>query len=241
MKSQTTMIFLFLLLTTACGPAPAGPAPDLVSTVVAGTLTAQPSATFTSIPSFTPEPPSTRPPDFVTTTAANVNLRVGPGNLFKVSRVMAQGTRLQLLAFARGGDWAQVLNDEGILGWVGVNFISDWSQFAVIFVEPEDVHVVSGRVLDGQGNPLEGLGYAVFQGNDTLRTDAITDSGGYFYAYLPPHLTGIWTVEFVSIDCSSPLVDSNCACPEATCGEPQPSSRSVTLPWNELLSFTWIE
>jgi hypothetical protein len=125
---------------------------------------------------------------------------------------------------------------------VGVDFISDWSQFAVSFIEPEDAQVVSGRVLDGQGQPLEGLGYAVLQGDgSTFRTDASTDRGGYFYAYLPPHLSGIWNVEFISIECHSPLVDANCACPDNTCGKPQPSSRSITLPWNELLSFTWIE
>ncbi len=242
MKFRFVTTFLLIFLTTACGPTPAGPTPDLVSTIVAGTLTAQPPVTFTSIPSLTPQPAPTRPPDYVTTTTANVNLRVGPGNLFKVSRVMAQGTRLELLAFARGGAWAQVMNDEGILGWVGVDLISDWSQFAVIFIEPENVHIVSGRVLDGQGQPLEGIRYAVFQGaGSTLRTDAATDSGGYFYAYLPPHLAGIWTVEYVAIDCKSPLVDSNCACPKDTCGQPQPSSRSITLPWNDLLTFTWVK
>jgi len=163
--------------------------------------------------------------------------------LFKVSRVMAQGTRLQVLALARGGDWMQVLNDEGIFGWVDVDFVSDMTQFAVIFIEPENVHIVSGRVLDEAGQPVEGIGFAAYQGTvpTAPREDAVTDSGGFFYAYLPPTSSGVWTVEFVSIACPSAVLEPPCDCQNNVCGQPYPSTRTITLPFNNLLTYTWVD
>ena len=104
---------LLLLLTTlaaGCAAAPELSNADLLSTVVAQTLTAVPptvspptlvlpqivTAESPAIPeaSSTPEAAGVR---YVYTDADNVNLRVLPGTLFKVSRVMAKGSRLQLI------------------------------------------------------------------------------------------------------------------------------------------------
>ena len=69
--------------------------------------------TFTPIPTFTQQPliptkavtqiPTATPqqgpyvPYYVTTSADNVNLRTQPGTLFPVSRLLANGTRLQVM------------------------------------------------------------------------------------------------------------------------------------------------
>ena len=159
LKSLFVLVLLFAVL--ACGvigtPAPT---PDTLGTIVAETLTSMPvlptQAESTPVPvTFTPIPaPASSTPEavgtwYVYTQAQNVNLRVNPGRLFKVSRVLAQGTRLKLLGFAPGRQWLNVVNDEGIIGWVGIDFVtggSDGPQPPV--VDPKDVLVVTGTVLD---------------------------------------------------------------------------------------------
>ncbi len=154
MTKPTFLKFLsipFLLLAIlACGVTgtPTPNKSDTLGTVVAETLTSMPiiptqtvatpdQAIFSPIaplPSSTPEAVGTR---YVYTQAQNVNLRVNPGRLFKVSRVLAQGTRLQLLGVAPGGGWLNVVNDEGVIGWVGVDFVSGGYDAPV--VNPKDV------------------------------------------------------------------------------------------------------
>jgi len=96
---------VLLLAVLACGvTGTPAPTPDTLGTVVAETLTSMPviptqtvatpdQAIFSPIPplpSSTSEAVGTR---YVRTQAQNVNLRVNPGRLFKVSRVLAQGPR----------------------------------------------------------------------------------------------------------------------------------------------------
>jgi hypothetical protein len=84
----------------ACTPAIPTPPAGEVNTVVAVTF----SAMTASAPTPTIIPPTAteeRPvevfkPYQVQTITQNVNLRVGPGMLFKVSRVMPQGTTLEV-------------------------------------------------------------------------------------------------------------------------------------------------
>jgi hypothetical protein len=175
---------------------------------------------------------------YVYTQAQNVNLRVNPGRLFKVSRVLAQGTRLQLLGVAPGGGWLNVVNDEGVIGWVGVDFVSggfDGPPSPV--VTPKDVLVVTGTVLDANGSPVNGIGFAVEQGGQ--RDDASTDATGTFYAFLPTKLPGAWTVSFISVACTSNTMDANCNCLGGVCGKPQPETVTVTVPMSAPLSFVW--
>jgi hypothetical protein len=246
-----TSIFLFLviILGAGCFALPAAPSPDKLGTVVAQTLTSMPvippqveatplPVTFTPIAvpaSFTPEAVGTH---YVYTSAQNVNLRVNPGRLFKVSRVLAQGTRLQLLGVAPGRQWLNVVNDEGVIGWVGVDFVFggfDGSPPPV--VSPKDVQVVTGAVLDSNGVPVNGIGFAIVQGNQ--REDTSTDETGTFYAFLPTKFSGTWNVSFVSVACTSNTMDSNCKCLGGACGKPDPEAVSITLPTSAALSFVW--
>ncbi len=245
-KSSLLLSALILLLATGCGAAPTLPAADVLSTIVAGTLTAVPPSVQapTSTPvAATSEPSPTSTPEtsgmrYVYTRVDNVNLRVQPGTLFKVSRVLRMNAKLQALGLAPGGRWLNVLNEEGINGWVGIDLVQggfDGPPLPV--VTPKEVITVSGRVLDVGGTPVSGIGFAVTQ--NTLRTDAFTDETGTFYAYLPITAYGDWTVEFISVDCTSNSMDAECKCVGGVCGKSDPERATVTLPQSMLLSFTW--
>ena len=249
MKKQILFAFLVLLaLGMACGSSPSIPREDQLATVVAKTLTAQPvfmpvpTLTATSVPTDVVTPVVTaNEPYYVRTHEQNVNLRTQPGTLFPVSRVMTQGTRLQVLGLSHGGEWVSVLNDEGINGWVGILTVDEFPASQFPFVEPQDSQLLIGRVLDSNGLPVSGIGFAVEQksASKSLRTDAATDADGYFYAYLPKHLSGVWTVSFISTACTSNTMDADCHCIGGVCGQPQPASANVTLPANGQLNFVW--
>jgi hypothetical protein len=254
-KRILSSLVLLLLLGTACTPSGALPKEDQLATIVASTLTAQP--VFTPIPTFTamPVPTSTATsiptdasppvvtasgPLYIHTAAQNVNLRTQPGTLFPVSRVMAQGTRLQVLGLSPGGEWAYVLNEEGINGWVDISFVDAFPSEQLLTVEPGDVQRITGRVLDANGLPVHGVGFAIVQqtASKSLRTDAVTDATGTFYAYLPLTASGVWTVSYVSLDCKSNAMDANCNCLSNVCS-PDPVSIPVSLPVNVPLNYTW--
>ncbi len=262
MKKLTlsSLLFLLLLLGAACAPPATLSKEDQLATIVASTLTAQP--TFTSMPTFTPTlpvaplptvttmgiPSDDGPPItnvsaqvYVRTNVQNVNLRTLPGTLFPVSRVMSQGTRLQVLGLSPGEEWVYVLNDEGIYGWVGVRVVDEFPIEQFPSVDPGDVQRITGRVLDANGLPVSGIGYAIEQKTDTksLRTDAVTDASGTFYAYLPLSASGVWTVSHVSVACNSNIMDANCNCLNVVCGSSYPVSASISLPLGEPLLFAW--
>jgi hypothetical protein len=249
MKKQILLhTILLLLIGTACSTPPSISKEGQLATIVAGTLTARPA--FTPIPAFTATVVPTQVtgssatlsgPYYITTRAQNVNLRTQPGTLFPVSRVMAQGTRLQVLGLSPGEEWAYVLNDEGINGWVDITFVDEFSKSGFPTVEPTDIQLVSGRVLDANGLPVSGIGFAIEQttASKFLRTDAATDSNGTFYAYLPKTLSGVWTVSYISIAVTSNAIDANCLSDSSLCGRPQPESVNVTLPATGPLNFVW--
>ena len=252
MKKQTLIpLLILLLLGAACAPSPDLSRDDQLATIVALTLTAYPTlpiptsistSTATSVPTDASPPVVTASgPVTISTVVQNVNLRTGPGALFTVSRVMPQGTRLQVLGLAPGGEWVSVLNDEGIHGWVGIHVVEEFPVDGFPTVEPTDVKRITGRVLDENGGPVSGIGFAIQQQTaaKSLRTDAVTDAAGAFYAYLPQHLSGIWTVSLVSVACTSNTMDSDCNCLNGICGTSYPESATVSLPVTEPLTFTW--
>ena len=247
-KNMLPMLVLFFAV-LACGvPGTSKPPSDTLGTVVAETLTSMPviptlveatpnPATFTPIPILASSTPEAAGAQYVTTQAQNVNLRVNPGRLFKVSRVMAQGTRLQLLGIAPGGQWLNVVNNEGVVGWVGVDFVGGFDAVSLPVVNPKDVLVVTGTVVDASGNPVSGIGFAVVQASQ--REDATTDETGTFYAFLPTKFPGAWVVSFISVACTSDAPDDKCRCVGDTCGAPYPETASITLPLSTPLSFVW--
>jgi hypothetical protein len=174
---------------------------------------------------------------YVNTIVDNVNLRVNPGMLFKVSRVMPNGTRLLLSGQSPGGEWLYVQNDEGIVGWVNVNVVQmSYDGPPPPVIEPTEVLLVTGKVLTELDTPVSGIGYAVTQGERT--TIARTDEAGQFYAYLPLNMSGVWSVGYTAISCISNTMDANCNCINK-CGTSYPESASVELPQKEPIVFVW--
>jgi hypothetical protein len=108
-------------------------------------------------------------------------------------------------------------------------------------VQPRDSQLVSGHVLDSNGFPISGIGFAIEQTtvSKSLRTDSVTDASGVFYAYLPKNLSGAWTVSYISISSTSNAMTSDCLANTSACGQPQPNSISITLPTNTQLNFIW--
>jgi hypothetical protein len=174
---------------------------------------------------------------FTATNAQNVNLRTNPGLLFTVSRVMAQGTHLQVLSISPGGDWAFVRTDEGINGWVDLNFVRPFPQAQLGIIEPSGVQRISGTVLNGDGVPMNGITFAITQGNK--RTEAKTNEDGTFHAYLPPSAAGAWTVGYTGVAMISNAITGDCLQNVDLCGKPSPISVEVTLPNVSTLSFVW--
>ena len=253
MKKQTlfTSVVLFVLstLTTACSATPSISNEDQLATIVASTLTAQPidftaipTLTATSLPTVVVDAIATaNGPFYITTRAQNVNLRTQPGTLFPVSRVMSQGTRLQVLGLSPGGEWVYILNDEGINGWVDENFVDEFPAEQFPSVEPGDIQRISGRVIDANGLPISGIGFAIEQttASKSLRTDSVTDAFGTFYAYLPKNLSGLWTISYISISANSNAMTPDCLANPSACGRPEPISVTITLPMNTQLNFVW--
>jgi uncharacterized protein YraI len=215
-------------------------------------------ATFTPIPTFTQRPsiptkaltqtPTATPEKgpyvayFVTTSADNVNLRTQPGTLFPVSRLLANGTRLEVLGHTPGGQWLYVLTDSNIYGWVLVSLVNGGQDLGPSpLVAPGNVQTIKGQVLDLAGVPVSGIGFAITQGTGPKapRSDAETDSTGQFYAYMPLSATGSWLVSYVSVACTSNTMDANCNCAGGKCGKADPDNQTITLPYNATLQFTW--
>lgn len=219
-----------------------------VEMLVAGTLTVltktAPVVTLTptSVPTMTavPESPTVAPfgEVYVYTIADNVNLRIQPGMLFQVSRVMPKNTKLKLLGQSPGGQWLNVMNDESIVGWVNVNVVSiSYEVPPPPVIQPTDVILITGTVTTELGTPVSGIGFAVEKG--ARRTDAVSDESGQFYAYLPRNMSGTWTVSYASVSCKSNTMDQNCNCINNSCGTANPTSATVILPQREPLNFVW--
>jgi len=246
---QWGVVVLFFTFSLACsgGVTILTPPPSSgeVETVVASTLLALTASapTRTSVPTNTDVPSATPTEEvfgevYVYTAVDNVNLRVQPGMLFQVSRVLAKNTRLRLLGQAPGGEWLYVRNDEAVSGWVNVNVVKvGYDGPHPPIVEPTSVILVTGKVITPLGIPVSGIGFAITQG--TRRTDAATDETGQFYAYLPVTMSGTWQVEYVSIACTSNTMDSSCKCVNGLCGKANPEIIPVTLPQKDVLNFVW--
>ena len=249
----TIVLMIMLVLSLACRTQVGlveTPEPVNAETLVAATMSVytqqvemSPVTAAVEV-TVTPEVTSTSAPAdafgnvYVYTNVDNVNLRVNPGLLFKVSRVLPKGTKLDLLGQAPGGEWFYVRNSDGVQGWVyGSVLIIAYDGPRAPTIEPTDVYLVTGTVLTELGTPVSGIGYAVIQGQ--RRTDAHTDETGHFYVYLPPNMSGVWTVSLVSIACTSNTMDSNCNCIGGRCGTSFPESVFVELPQKEVLNFVW--
>ena len=254
MKSKNNQYVIAFIVLTVLSIACGGqvdifdtPVPSNVETLVAGTLAVYtenaPDVAFTNIPTMTPSAVTTSTQAsfgeiYVYTVVENANLRTNPGLLFSVSRVMPKNTHLLLLGQSRGGEWLNVRNDEGIIGWVSGNVVlMAYDGPPPPIVEPTDVYLITGIVLTELGTPVSGIGYAIIQ--NEKRTDTQTDETGRFYVYLPRSVSGVWRVTYVSISCTSNTMNADCNCISGICGNSFPENVFVELPQSKDLIFVW--
>jgi hypothetical protein len=98
-------------------------------------------------------------------------------------------------------------------------------------------------VRDLAGVPISGIQFSIIQGsgNNAPRNDAVTDSSGRFYAFMPADAAGTWTVSYTAVSCTSNTMDSNWNCIGGRCGMPDPVAATLQLPGSTetTLQFTW--
>ena len=211
----------------------AAPLPTLVSTDIPGgqaTGLATNSIPTTATTPYTP---------FTARAAVDsLNLRVQPGHLSEIVRMLTKDMPLTVLGQTPGGEWIFVQTAEGVTGWVFWQLITSASDLrACPVLLPDGVQTVRGQLTDKAGQPVRGVQFAVEQGDQ--RSDAMTDPQGIFYVFLPPTASGEWVASFTAISCDSPLMDASCNCRAGACNGPDPVSINFSLPTEGTLTFTW--
>jgi len=246
MKTKTiTAISIILLLISSCAlPQTAAPTEGPIESVPVQATSA--SGTSPTLPA-TLAPVDADVllpyvPFHVVTQVDNLVLRANPGSLFEAKTTIANASRLLVLGRSPGGEWLLVQTPLERMGWVFSGFVtSEGNLYTVPYIQPADMQVVRGRVLDGNGNPVTGIQFAVVQeaSGSPPRNDATTDETGTFYAFMPLNATGTWAVSFTAIACTSNVMDKDCKCINGVCGGPFPESISITLPLDKSLEFLW--
>ncbi len=253
MKRISVLLLLVSLLgglLSACRSQKAQPTATL-----APTLPPPPTATRTPLPTPTlpptpiPSPTPTLAPSptpFVPFDAAaavdNVNLRENPGYLFKVLAKVKQGTPLKVTGRSPGGEWILVQAPNDAQGWVFNQLLEQGKDYgAAPLVQPQNVQLLQGKVVDQQGNPVSGIQFMILQGGGTspTRNDAMTDADGNFYAFMPPDSAGTWQVAYTAIACTSNQMDENCNSKNGVSGNVDPLAVTINLPHSDPLVFVW--
>ncbi len=250
MKAMPFLLLISLLL-TSCAlpvlqqiPTQPTPSPEPSSTLpLPLVLSPTPAATDTPepTPTLTPSPTPFEPFE-AAVNVDRVNVRSGPGYLFRVNINVAEGTKFTILGKAPGGEWLYVETSTGMKGWVFAQLFDlpvPVSDLPVI--QPQNVLVITGRVQDPQGSPISGIQYYLLQGEGlrARRTDAMTDETGTFYAFMPLTESGTWLVAYTAVACTSNTMDADCNCLNGVCGTSDPLDMTITLPWDDPLLFTW--
>ena len=244
-KTPTVAVLLALLAFSACSrPAPVPPVvlPTLTATALPVFLpVATGMATLTPISTTTPSP-TPYAPFHATAMVDNLNLRSNPGYLFPALLMMQKDTSLLVLGQSPGGEWIFVQMPSNEKGWVFAKLlVSDHPLDLIPFIQPENVQLVKGHVVDANNQPVTGVQFAITQGEGTNapRNDAMTDANGDFYAFMPLTASGEWVVSYVAIACTSNLMDANCNWKSGVVTQPDPVGISITLPLTSTLVFPW--
>ncbi len=216
-------VLVLALAIFACTLSPmVGPPSTQTPTVTAPLLTRTPPPstptvyqTKTSTPGTPIPPTATLPPASLTAEVLGerVNLRDGPSTLHTITGMVPRYVHVSLIGKAPGDEWVFIQTAQGETGWLSTHYLLlHGSMSRLPDIPTGDSYIVAGEVVDGHGNGINGVNLAVYQGEgeDLLRTDAISDASGKFYAYLPVRLGGQWTVEVVGVRCSSWIMDTSC-------------------------------
>jgi hypothetical protein len=169
-------------------------------------------------------------------------LRTNPGYLFPALLMMPKDTSLLVLGQAPGGDWIKVQMSSGEKGWVFAKLLVSGQPLNLVpYIQPEGVQLVKGHVATANNVPVNGIQFAITQGEgaNASRNDAVADANGDFYLFMPPTASGEWYVSYVAIGCESNLMDANCNWKNSAITQPTPPGITITLPYTETLNFVW--
>ena len=231
------LVLAVLLLAEACSG-------QTQTTAECPTITIATACPFVSTPTMEPTPipfaSSMLPYKAISVQVAveSLNLRNGPGTIFSIRSTFNKDVIFWVYSKDPGDNWLFVRYFPDIFGWVDARFVTpipDMTQIPAIL--PSNTHVIRGRVLDQSGNPAPYLQFDAIQGSGTsaLKTSAITNANGLFFAYIPDIQAGTWTVAFVAYGCG-PNSGSTCN----RTGSVFPESTTVTLPPSDTpLEFIW--
>jgi hypothetical protein len=169
------------------------------------TLTSQPLPTRTSTPYF---------PIKGTITVQNFKLRSGPGFLFDTLGLYDEADVVQVYGRSQGDGWYFVSTSDQRSGWMKADYITLSGEVGdVPIIGYSDADMITGHVRNTSSQPMTWVGIVIFPGttNGTTITDnAVTDSTGSFYLYLPKTLSGDYTIEVNAYGCQGNSVDTQC-------------------------------
>lgn len=241
MFKRILFLMTLTLLVSACSKA----APQATPTSTSPASSAGPA--FPTLPPQTPTP-SLSPTPFVPFTVKpavdNLKVRMNPGFLFDAWGMAQQTDELTVLGQAPGGEWIQVETAAGTQGWVFAELLTSTVNLEQTpILNPTEVVILTGRVLDVNGTPIQGVGLEVKPGSEAEAPSnpVVTNANGEFFAFLPAESSGIWTVSYVAIGCPSNVwSDSSCGTYKTGyTGTVEPQTISVTLPQATPLALTW--
>lgn len=213
-----SLVFLLAVLLVGCAKTehPTLIPSDIPSTAEPTATATLPEPTITNTPQ--PEPTLTPTPRAVGTFSAtipvnNLNLRSGPGTTYAILNQYPVDTQLSVVSRIPGDEWVRVQMSDGKTGWMSAQLLGLGDQTAYLPMEDvTDSIMVTGRVIDSTGKPVNKVTIAVMQrlAESTLRTDAVTGEDGYWYAYLSKESRGTWEVQVAGVDCASWIFNETC-------------------------------
>jgi SH3-like domain-containing protein len=240
MKFVPTSALIFLLLTGCVATKQVTPA-SITTPVISVVSSVMPTSMSQAItPTTVLALTSPFVPFYVVTNSENVMLRAGPGIKFDAKTTLKQGLQLQVLSRAPGGEWIFAQTPFESTGWVSAGLLkSDKDLQLVPLMQPPDIQVIRGRVLNEKKEPVAGISFGILEDVEGSKSfSAVTDASGMFYGFLPSTAKGAWSVTFDKALCTSNTMDKNCNC-IGTCGGASPMSARVVLPQTEMLVFDW--
>jgi len=236
-------LLLLVLALAACSKSASPPLP----TITPGSIEAETATPFTLPPTAIPSvTPAGSPTPFISFEASpsvdGLMLRLGPGFLFDALLLLGSDARLLVQGKSPGGEWIQVTIGDDAQGWVFAELLkSDIDLQAIPVIEPEELVVIRGRVVDVLGTPIQGIGFEFKPEGADTGTTAMSDASGEFFAFLPVGSSGTWTVTQNTVACKGNVwADESCsAYKPGYSGTVEPNQQTVTLPQSGILEFTW--
>jgi uncharacterized protein YgiM (DUF1202 family) len=142
-----------------------------------------------------------------------LNLRSGPGVAFTFLGSYPNDTEIKVMERAPGNEWLRVELQDGKTGWMSAAYLKLQGELKQIpLATVTDAQVVTGKIIDSNGEPVEGIQLALGQNYfaPEFQIATVSDEHGNFYIYLPPQAVGAANIQIIGINCQSKIVNSNC-------------------------------